>query len=663
MGKQITLKSLTLTNFKGIKSRTIEFNQETDIYGDNGTGKTTIFDSLTWLLFGKDSNDSTKFNIKPLNKYNKTTDKLNNEVIGVFDVDGEEEVVKRVHFEKWTKKKGELHAEFDGNKTKYYWNDVPKNQKEFQEKVSELLDEKLFKLITNPLSFNAMHWSDCRDVLIRIVGDVSNQDIAEGNKEFVELLKKLSNKTLEDYKKELAAKRLDLKKEIQSLPARIDEVNRGLPEPMNFSELKKDKELALKEVEKIDSQISGRAESFKETQKKYDQKEQELLNLKAKNRAIVSKIHDDIASKSNTENPVVSSLKQEASKNNDEFLRLGTSIRNHKSRIVTIEGEIASYKRKSDTLRNQFNELNASEIKFDPRDESCPVCKRDYDNVSEKQEELKLNFNKDKATKLDEIRAQGKASNSKKEDAEKELLESQNSLKEDEKRAAELQKDINEIQSKIESEKSKVKESAADPEKLISESLEHKKNLELIAILEPQLQNKESVNIDDLTEKKESVKQQLEVINENLSKEVAIQKGQERIEELAKQENVLAQEISNIEKSEFVVQNFTKKKVDQLESKINDKFRLVKFKMFEILGNGSEIEACTTLINGVPFSDANNAAKINAGIEIINVLCDYYQVTAPIFVDNSESVTKFTPTNSQLIKLIVNKKHKTLTVK
>jgi hypothetical protein len=100
-----------------------------------------------------------------------------------------------------------------------------------------------------------------------------------------------------------------------------------------------------------------------------------------------------------------------------------------------------------------------------------------------------------------------------------------------------------------------------------------------------------------------------------------------------------------------------------LEQLVNDRFELVTFKLFETQVNGGETPTCKALINGVPFSDANTASKINAGVDIINVLCDYYKVTAPIFIDNRESVTKLIDSDSQIINLVVDPSKKKLKVK
>ena len=113
----IELKKLELLNFKGIKELTIDFGKETSIYGENATGKTTIFDAFTWLLFGKDSANKSDFNIKILNKNGETIHGLNDQVTGTLIVGNKEVILRRALKENWVKKRGSADSIFSGNST------------------------------------------------------------------------------------------------------------------------------------------------------------------------------------------------------------------------------------------------------------------------------------------------------------------------------------------------------------------------------------------------------------------------------------------------------------------------------------------------------------------------------------------------------------------
>ena len=100
-----------------------------------------------------------------------------------------------------------------------------------------------------------------------------------------------------------------------------------------------------------------------------------------------------------------------------------------------------------------------------------------------------------------------------------------------------------------------------------------------------------------------------------------------------------------------------------LEKEVNNLFSKVNFTMFKEQINGGYEEVCYATIDGVPFDDANNAAKINAGLDIIKTLQRVENVIAPIFIDNAESVTSFDELiNTQIIKLYVKENEKELTM-
>jgi hypothetical protein len=100
-----------------------------------------------------------------------------------------------------------------------------------------------------------------------------------------------------------------------------------------------------------------------------------------------------------------------------------------------------------------------------------------------------------------------------------------------------------------------------------------------------------------------------------------------------------------------------------LTEKINSKFALVRFKLFETLVNGALSETCVCTVAGVPFEGAlNHGARVNAGLEIINTLARHFGFAPPVVIDNSESVTSLLPTVGQQIRLVVSAADKSLRI-
>lgn len=250
--RSIKLKSLYIQNFKGCKERIINFGENTKICGANATGKTTIFDAFTWLLFGKDSLGNAKFGIRPLDKDGKMIDNLEISVEAVISADNEEYMLKKVQKQKWVKKRGTNATEFQGNVNEFEINRYPKSEKDFKQFISGMIDEKIFNLVTNPVAFTSLPWKEQREILMQFVGESSDVHIAEEHGEkFLKLIPELKIASTDDILKKYTKAKNTLNKEMVEIPARIDEVSKQLGTvDVGALEVEKTaKEVVLKKVE------------------------------------------------------------------------------------------------------------------------------------------------------------------------------------------------------------------------------------------------------------------------------------------------------------------------------------------------------------------------------------------------------------------------------
>ncbi len=669
MENSIAIKQINLVNFKGLRNQTINFNHITNIFGDNGIGKTTIFDAFTWLLFGKDSTDRTNFEIKTLDKNNNVIPKIEHEVSGIININGEEISVKKILKEKWVKKRGSLDAEFSGNETLYFWNDVPKTQREYQEKIAELLDESVFKMITNPLAFNLLKWKDRRNVLIDIVGNVSNEVIAGTNDEFKNLLEKLTNKSLDDYKKQMASQRKKINDSLKSIPTRIDEVSRNTQAALDFTKLKNDKAVSDKELESIQSQIDDKTKAFDKILEARNIASSEIFELKSKLQNIEFETKQSIGNSIKIDASGLDDLNRGLTNKENELKSYENGLNSLNLELKALENKVVSFKNKIINKRSDWETENAKELNFDDSKFACPTCKRDFEasDVETKKAELIQEFDINKNNALNTINKEGKLLTEQKEAAEKEILGLKERISNGDNSIKSVILEIENIKSKIEHCKNTGDaEEVKDPSELLKTALrnnaEYQQIIKDTSVKENDLKEAPIVDVEELKLKKLAVTSKISEINSQLLIEVQIANSNKRVKELEDQESDLAQQLSDIEREQFTIENFIKKKVYTLESLINDKFHFVKFKLFETQVNGAQIECCHALIDGVPFSDANTASKINAGLDIINTLCEYYKITAPIFIDNRESIVNIIDCNSQIVNLIVSKPDKTLRV-
>lgn len=658
--KEITLKQLKLLNFKGVREKTIDFGHVTDIYGDNGTGKTTIMDAFLWLIFGKDSTDRKDFEIKTLDANNKAFHKMSHEVSAIINVDGDEVGIRHTYKENWPTKKGTATETFSGHKNEYYWNDVPLNETEFKVKVSTLLlDESLFKLITNTTYFNSLKWQDRRIVLEQLAGEITNEMVLatlDGTGDFTELIKALNTKkTLQEYRLEIGSKKKLIRDEKDLLPSRIDEAKRSLPDFVNYTNIEKQLADSKKELENIEAKIYDRNLVLQEKQKGKTEKLKQLHTISSSIQNIEFEERNKVQASKRERDQVISNYENQLTNKKQS---LGTYMRD----VQNNEEQKKRYQSQQQELRESFAKVNAEVLTFNEGEFHCPTCKREYEakNVEKKKTELTKNFNEAKSKKLTEINERGVKIGEEIKVIDARLLE----LK---KLTDVLINEVTTLQAKIETARQEnITLSANDAEAYemaIASNQEYSKLKSQVDELNVEINTPiDTTDNSDLIQKKNEITSMINGYQRELASKGQREKIEARIIELQNQESEMAQELSRLEGIEYSIMQFEKSKMDMLEMKVNGMFKIVQFKMFEDKINGGQAPCCETLINGVPYSDANTASKIQAGIDIINALCKHHQVSAPIFIDNRESVFIIPESGSQIINLIASKPDKQLRI-
>ena len=662
--KTIRLKQLKINNFKGIKALKLDFGTDGNntIYGANGSGKTTVFDSFTWLLFGKDSQGKSDFEMKPLDQENNIIHNQEVEVFAELLIDSEIVEIRKVLNEKWTKKRGSEIAEFTGNETTYFFNSVPLTQKEFQLKISNIVDENIFKIITNPIAFVSLKWQDQRKTLVEIAGIPSDTEIALGDTDLENLLNEVgTQKNIEEFTAQTKHSIKQAKEEINNIPARIEELNRSLPVPIVEENVIANIENLQKGIAKIDEEISNKMVQFDTVIEQRNQNQASIQELQSKINDIEFNVKEEAKKKAVLKDPVeleLTSLK-------NEFYSKESEINSVKTTITNLDGEIQSLERYRNELRNEWIEVNARQFKVNPNDSACSTCGQQLPDGESVHTTLEYKFNGKKQTDLAAIQTKGGGYKTQQETKEEILKKANTILSDLQKSNDSLEKKIEELDAKVKASKNTV----FDANKFITESLltnaEYNELQTKVAKLrELKFETPTEDANSELKAKKQEIQAEITKLQGYIQDNKRISETNQRIEELKAQENSQNQVIAQFERKLFLIEKFNKKKIEMLDQSVNKMFSLVKFKLFDVQINNGIKETCEAMVNGVPFSNLNTASKINSGIDIINTLCQYYKVTAPIFVDNAESThSMIDANNSQLVKLVVSKKHQELKIK
>ena len=631
------LTKLELLNFKGLKSFTINLNGDVVIRGDNATGKTTVFDSVCWLLFGKDSLDRADFEIKTLDGGNPIH-KVNHEVTGTFTLDeGGTVELKRVYREKYSSPRGG-DITLTGHTTDYFVDGVPKKEKEYKEVVNTLIDESIFKLITNPLYFNETYsWQNRRKLLLEMCGDIDDAAVINSRDDLRRLAELLEGRTVDDHRKVVAAKKTAINKELDMIPIRIDEAVRNKPETASDKEkLIQDIETLSAGIDEVEKQKAIIKNGFSSTEK-----ESKIRDINRQLDAQKSKVLSDYHKQKQH-------LRGEYEASLTKLKMVEVDRDRCADRRDELNKEIERESKRIATLQSEFDAFNAQQF----NKESCPTCGQAL--PADKQAALEAEFNTNKSKKIEEWKG---------------LIESAVKLKgnyeeQQEIMASKIDSLTTEASQYNDAYNVKFKEYEAYSEPNLEDDpvyADLKAQLFLLEIDdEPGADTEDLAKLDEELSSMKSKKANLET---ELNKFNLIDDINHRILELESQQQKLVAEKNALDEASFLMDEFIKAKVNMLEENINSKFKLARFKMFNVMLNGNIEECCETTYKGVPYRSMNNAARINVGLDIINALTSYYKVNAPVFIDNAEAVTDFIPVNSQTIKLIVDESEPQLVVK
>ena len=631
------LLKLKLQNFKGIKNSEFDFGGiNATIYGDNATGKTTVFDSLCWLLFGKDSLDRADFEIKTLEN-GEPIHKVNHEVEAEFlHDDGNSFTLKRVYREKYSSPRGG-DTKLTGHTTDYFINEVPVKEKEYKQYINDVIAEDVFKLITNPLYFNEQYsWQNRRKLLLEISGDIKDEEVINSRSELTRLAELLNGRTVDEQRKIVAAKKTAINKELDMIPVRIDEAMRNKADISESQDkLTKDIETLNKSIDDLENQKATIVNGFSSTEKR--SKIDEIgRQLKARQSEVLSIYNSEKQRKRGEYEALLTQLKIIESEHD-----------RYADRAYDLEKDIGRESNRIETLQAEFDTFNAQEF----NKETCPTCGQPL--PEDKQAELEAAFNSEKAAKLEEWQS---------------LIESAKKLKanyEEQREVLLVKADglTKEIEDKTKAYETKFKEYESYLEPNVEDDPDYKELKAELFLLEldegEEADDKEVARLDD--EIKE-VKEKRAVLETELNKYALNADIQKRVIELENQQQKLAEEKNLLDETSFLIDEFVKAKVDMLEDNINSHFEYARFKMFNVLVNGNIEECCETTYKGIPYRSMNNAARMNVGLDIINALTKFYNVTAPVFIDNAEAVTDFIKCNSQTIKLVVDADFKELTM-
>lgn len=667
---KITIKSIHIENFKGINMLDVNFSVKTKISGQNAVGKTTIFDAFTWLLFNKNSSGEEKFNVRPLNKEGTRIDNVEIKVVAIMDVDGKEVELSKVQKQNWVKKRGTNTVSLQGNPNSYEIDGYPKSEAEFKEYVSGIAQsEEMFKMLTNPQYFSSLKWKDQRDILMKLVSDVSDVELAQTDAKYAPLLSELEKApSTDDIRAKFSKALNEWKKKQAEIPVRIDEAMKS----------KVDIDVAEQELAKTDleTKIADIDAKIKDSDGVMMELGREEMQLQFDMSGIMQTMNRDLTNRR-------SEIEAELRDLQNEMNRFADTIALKERRASENEAVISNADSERKRLGEEYNAEKAkafdefpylfdeSKWVFDENSTVCSLCgqklpedkieqlKADFESrkrkakadAEEKLKSEKIRFDTEKRTALNRLVAIGTE--------RKNLI---TKLRDENAKAKE----------EIKSLKGQEQEDIAKKEKLcqqllsIPEIADYSQNEEYVELkarhdevlveIENLKANGEDAAVENLKSEKEELQARLDEVNSTIAKASMNVEIDERIGQLQEEQKEIGQKVADQEQILYLLEEFIRFKLNKVSESINSHFKTVNFKLFEMQLNGGMKDCCECTVNGVPYSTLNSGHRIVAGLDIIRALGELYGVSVPIFVDNAESLNDFNvpDMDAQLILLSVS---------
>ncbi|TDM15718.1 AAA family ATPase [Macrococcus bovicus] len=641
---KLTLLKLAMDHFAGLKSKGFDFDgKDAAIYGANAAGKTTTAVALQWLLFDKNLAGKT-INVVPVDENNQEQYERVPTVTAEFDMDGQKLVLRKESHPKYSKNQMTGAKEYTKSRTsKQYINDVPTTITNYKKEIANLIDENIFKLVTNPQSFNDLHWSERRKMLFEICGNVSDEDIIEGNSDLHPLKKYLEGKKIEDQKKVVKDKLAKTNADIEDIPVRINEAQKSIIEVRAIDEEE------LHHLQQLNKQLEAEIVDIENGVEEVRMRN-EISELRGQ-LAQFERNHD-----SNNHNKVLQlKSKLDLSKSNQM---------NINSQLKRVEDDIEDQKRRRTSKLAQYKELTQDielvhQRTFTHDDEqSCPCCGQEIPEAQKADARQKAleHFNQDKSQTLENL--QRKRNEIKQQGATfKPAIAALEKKKETlDQQSADIQREIDSLNIQITDAENKISD--------VTQTDEYNEILQKIADINRQRNEISKVNAEKIAELQQKIDTNNREISFMLESQADIKanaRSTERVKNLREEEERLVEVKEELHYQLHLIDQFNQSKVKTIENTINDKFKMARFKLFDELKNGNIEETCITTVDGVEYDKGlNNAARINVGLDIINTLSKHFDFYAPIFIDNAESVTDVLETESQQIKLIVSEKDEEL---
>lgn len=660
------LKWIHFSFFKWYTDRKFEFGELTQIFAENGKGKSTIADGFYWVLQDKSYDLNSNPDIRPIG-----VEECTPTVTMCFDIDGKEITIAKMQKCKVSKPDENGVSKVSLTNT-YEINSVPKSQRDFNAYLEDTglhLDKLL--VCSHPNIFTGQKQADMRQMLFLMASSKSDFEIASVNSDTAEVAKLLESYKIDEIKAMQTASKKKAVEQVDAIPNQIIGLEKAKVD-IDVAELELAKTGLLETITEVDSKMENTSAVLSELEQKRFELQKDINGVTAKDKDAITKTRGGIENE-----------KYDAERR----------LENTKSRINHAESEIESYntslsaadikrnrlaKEYKEVVAREFDEspylFNESGFIFDESDTVCKLCgqtllekdiearkaefearkAKERDVCEQRLKDAKNQFDSDRKMDLSRIESQGKQL---KDDIEK-YKANISSL---EQKLSESRIEFKNYEIAVRGLVEKLSALPAEPD--MSGNKEYQKLLKQVADLDLHIATlKESDNVtDDLKAEKARLQQELSEVEKQIAQSQNNVRIDSQIEELRFKQREYEQAKADAEKILEQLKLVGKRKNEMLIEEINSNFDIVRWKLFEYQKNGDYAETCvpTVVENGKikEYRDSmNTGLKIKIKLDICNSFQKFFGMRVPIFLDGAESINDYNlpKLDTQLITLNVS---------
>lgn len=663
----IKIKTITLRNFKGLRDVSFDFDgHNATIIGDNGTGKTTIFDALIWALFGKDSHNSTEIDIKAIDPATGEPMHRGEHYVEVaLDVDGSVQTLRRTYREVWSKARGSAELRFVGHESAFAVNGVEVGTKSaYDEIIAGWISDNVFRMLTDPMYFNTrVDWKGRRAALLALVGD--NIDRTAIRTQFADLLAEMNGEPLADFKARLTAEKRMNKKELAMFGPKIEAYLNTMPPTEDYAAVEQEiarmesaaaDEIAAcqQQIDALDAQIADASKMDEQTQATHDRKLKKVLDLKKSLSDFIGAQLTAARRHNSQREAAIADAQAKAEAVRREIGKIEAEANSKRDTLDACVKKQASIKKSVEAMREEYAAAKAAAFEYADTT-TCHACGQPLpaETVDEACRIAREHFEQHQREKLDKLVAAANLEKDTYAKLSKLILATEHDI-------AMIDQYLSEQRSELDAAERGVTKAKDTPVVDLEIEEEQAKLLPGYATIAYELSRAQhdleattsvQTTAATLTERRRAITAQIDTVRQNLAHATADLRrrlaNKERaaeiqylIDEAKAAEEKIAERVAELERLEFAAAAYTKADIEAVEAAINARFEVVRWRMYEQTIEGADVETCVATIDGVPFPSLNSAGQVLAGLDVIRTFCRYYGATAPVFIDNAESISQ-----------------------